>query len=107
MSKLANIRAYQRSPQYAGDFFSKIIKAGKGLFAKGKKLAQKLPGLVEQGVTGVTQLVEEAGGGGGGTGTGKRRRSRGITARELRGFRKVSRLLHSEGMVSRRARGRK
>jgi len=37
-----------------------------------------------------------------------RRRGRGITARELRGFRKVARLLHSMGMVPRRfSRGRK
>lgn len=106
MSKLANIRAYQRSPQYAGDFFSTIGK----LFKKGKAALKKLPSLVQSGVENVTQIVESAAGGGesgGGASTGRRRRSRGITARELRGFRKVSRLLHNEGMVSRRARGRK
>jgi hypothetical protein len=36
-----------------------------------------------------------------------RRRGRGITATELRGFRKVANLIHKEGMVSSRARGRK
>ena len=45
---------------------------------------------------------------GGATGSwaGSRRRSRGITARELRGYRKVANLIHKEGMVSKRARGR-
>jgi len=50
-------------------------------------------------------------GGGGGRGAsggwGAPRRAKGITARELRGYRKVANLLHREGMVSRRARGRK
>jgi len=40
----------------------------------------------------------------GGGGYGRRRR--GITALELRGYRKVANLIHREGMVSRRARGR-
>lgn len=57
------------------------------------------------------QLLAPNGGGGGGGGAvgswGRRRRARGITARELRGYRKVANLLHKEGMVSRRARGRK
>lgn len=48
--------------------------------------------------------------GGGGTSKGASggwtagRRGRGITARELRGFRKVANLLHKEGMVVKRAR---
>jgi hypothetical protein len=47
-------------------------------------------------------------GGGGASGVyGFRRRARGITATELRGYRKVANLIHREGMVSRRARGRK
>lgn len=37
----------------------------------------------------------------------RRRRGRGITATELRGYRKVANLIHKEGMVSKRARGRK
>lgn len=40
-------------------------------------------------------------------GWGPRRRRRGITATELRGYRKVANLIHKEGMVSRRARGRR
>lgn len=51
-------------------------------------------------------------GGGGGAGRGASgswgtRRRRGITATELRGYRKVANLIHKEGMVSKRARGRK
>jgi len=38
---------------------------------------------------------------------GAPRRRRGITATELRGYRKVANLIHKEGMVSKRARGRK
>jgi len=56
-------------------------------------------------------LGERILGGGGGAGAsgswGAPRRAKGITARELRGYRKVAKLLHREGMVSRRARGRK
>lgn len=37
----------------------------------------------------------------------RKRRAKGITAVELRGYRKVANLIHKEGMVSRRARGRK
>lgn len=43
--------------------------------------------------------------GGAGGGWGSRRR-KGITATELRGYRKVASLIHKEGMVSKRARGR-
>lgn len=46
------------------------------------------------------------GGGGGASGGWTRRRRRGITALELRGYRKVANLIHKEGMVSKRARGR-
>jgi len=49
----------------------------------------------------------EGGGGRGASGGWTGRRAKGITARELRGYRKVANLLHREGMVSRRARGRK
>jgi len=44
------------------------------------------------------------GGGRGASGGWAPRRAKGITARELRGYRKVANLLHREGMVSRRAR---
>lgn len=111
MSKLAQIRAYQRSPEYAGDLFSTVA----GLFKKGKSLVQKggkfFSGIVQKGGQALEDVSSMAfpgeGGGGGRSGGGTRRRSRGITARELRGYRKVSNLLHKEGMVSRRARGRK
>lgn len=49
-------------------------------------------------------LLKQKGASGGWAG---HRRAKGITARELRGYRKVANLLHREGMVSRRARGRK
>lgn len=47
-----------------------------------------------------------SGGRSGGFGPARKRR-KGITAVELRGYRKVANLIHKEGMVSRRARGRK
>lgn len=49
----------------------------------------------------------KSGGAGASGGWGYTRRRRGITATELRGYRKVANLLHKEGMVSKRARGRK
>lgn len=48
-----------------------------------------------------------SGGGRGASGYFGRRRRRGITALELRGYRKVANLIHKEGMVSRRSRGRR
>lgn len=123
MSKLALIRQYQYSPM-AGGIIQKLLKGGvglvKGLFKKkgvqtaltvGKKLAANP--VVQTGA--MIAAGEAAGallsGGGGGSGAsggwgGARRRGKGITARELRGYRKVARLLHKEGMVSKRARGR-
>jgi len=52
------------------------------------------------------QLMTGGGGGRGASGSWPHRR-RGITATELRGYRKVANLIHKEGMVSKRARGRK
>lgn len=117
MSKLANIRMYQ----YTGDpgFVDALAKGFgkvKGLF---KKVAPAVQSLISpKSGGGMDELARQlglgGGGGGGGAavnggggGGGRRRRSRGITSRELRGYRKVSNLLHREGMVSRRARGRK
>lgn len=120
MSKLALIRQYQYSPM-AGGLLSGIVKgAGKligGLFKK--KGVQTVIGAAGKAVKnpavqtalaygaaeGASALL--SGGGGGASGGWTRRRARGITARELRGYRKVANLLHKEGMVSRRARGRK
>jgi len=114
MSKLAKIRLYQ----YYGDpGFIDIIKKGaslvSGLVKKGggaaKKLIQQGSQLVGSGD--MNQLMQGLGlmpnGGGGAAMGGRRRRSRGITARELRGYRKVANLLHREGMVSRKSRGRR
>lgn len=119
MSKLALIRQYQYSPM-AGGLLSGIIKgAGKlvgGLFKKkGAKIAQTAvqvgktvaPGVAAGAGWALGEQLLSPGGGGASGGWGPRRRARGITARELRGYRKVANLLHKEGMVSRRARGRK
>lgn len=118
MSKLAGIRAYQTSGYYAGDLaglFSKVVGGAKKLLGKGKSLVSGASGLISgKSGAGMEQIAQMLGltpggkaPGGGGGGTGVRRRSRGITARELRGYRKVANLLHKEGMVSRRGRGRR
>lgn len=125
MSKLATLRQYRYSPM-AGGPFSFIGKALKGVvgFVKGgigaltksktaQVIAQNLPaakdvakyvGPLAAGAA-LGALTSGGGGGGGASGgwSGSRRRGKGITARELRGFRKVSNLLHREGMVARRA----
>lgn len=121
MSKLALVRQYQYSPMAGGIFGSLIKGAGKllgGLFKKkgvqtavataGKVLKNPAvqTGLAYGAAEGVGALLGGGGGGGASGGWGARRRARGITARELRGYRKVANLLHKEGMVSRRARGR-
>lgn len=128
MSKLGTLRQYRNSPA-AGDLFGFLGKAVKGVvsFVKGgiksigkSKTAQvlaetalpaakkALPALAAGAGAGMLASLTSGGGGGGASGGwGARRRGKGITARELRGFRKVSNLLHKEGMVSRRAhRGR-
>lgn len=129
MSKLAVLRQYRYSPA-AGDLFGFLGKAAKGIvsFVKGgiksigkSKTAQVLaetalpaakkvlPGLAAGAGAGALAALTSAGGSSGGASGsfGYRRKGKGITARELRGYRKVSNLLHREGMVSRRAhRGR-
>jgi hypothetical protein len=119
MSKLATIRQYQYSPA-AGGIFSSVIGAvgkfiGKGLgiikpaAAKVVQAAKTPVGqaVLYTGAAGAASALMSGGRGGGASGSyGYRRRSRGITARELRGYRKVAGLLHKEGMVSKRARGR-
>jgi len=107
----------------AGGILGKIVKGGAkllgGLFKKkgvqaaiqtGAKIAKNpavQTGLAVAAAEGASALLSGGGGGGATGGWGYRRRARGITARELRGYRKVANLLHKEGMVSRRARGRK
>ena len=93
-----------------GKFFGNLFrsKAGKAAAAAAKKLASSKVGQTALGVgsaLAINQILDSApsmpgqpGGGAGGGWTG-RRRAKGITARELRGFRKVARLLHKEGMV--------
>lgn len=123
MSKLATLRQYRYSPA-AGNIFGTIWKGIKGavggifgsktkqviaqtvLPAAKKAAPYVVPGLA---VAGAEMLMGSGGSSSGASGgwTGGRRRGKGITARELRGYRKVARLLHQEGMVSRRARGRK
>ena len=124
MSKLGVIRQYSYSPA-AGGLFTGLIGTvgkfiGKGLgiikpaaskAAQAAVAAAKTPvgqtALLAGGAAAASALMRGGGGSSGATGYyGVRRRGRGITARELRGYRKVARLLHQEGMVSRRARGR-
>jgi len=123
MSKLAVIRQYQTSPA-AGGIFSFLAPVAK-FIGKGLGIIKPAAATVAQTVSKVakspigqaaiytgagmaaSQLLSPGGGGAGASGAyGYRRRSRGITARELRGYRKVANLLHKEGMVSKRARGR-
>lgn len=123
MSKLALIRAYQYSPQ-AGGFLSflapvaKFVGKGLGIIKPAAAKAAQVAVTAAKSPVGQAALYAGAGaaasalmsgrGGGGASGYyGPRRRARGITATELRGYRKVANLIHREGMVSRRARGRK
>lgn len=123
MSKLAMIRQYSYSPAAGGIFstiiggIGKFIGKGLGIIKPAATKAAQVAATVARTPAGQAAIAAGAGtaaaallrGGGGGAsgGWGTRRRSRGITARELRGYRKVARLLHQEGMVSRRARGRR
>lgn len=120
MSKLAVIRQYQNSPA-AGGIFSSIVGAvgkfiGKGLgiikpaatqvvtqVAKVAKTPVGQAAILAGGTAAASALLSSRGAGASGS-FGYRRRGRGITARELRGYRKVANLLHKEGMVSKRAR---
>jgi hypothetical protein len=123
MSKLSVIRQYQQSPA-AGGLFTGILNVGKTILKAitGSKAVTTVAKIAKSPVgqaalyTGAAIGAESllsAGktpgpkgySGGWGAGAGSRR-GRGITARELRGYRKVARLLHKEGMVSKRARGR-
>ena len=95
----------------AGKLLGKVFqsKGTKLALAAGKKaLANPMvqTGLMIGGAEAASALLAGGGGSRGVTGTW-RRRGRGITATELRGFRKVAGLLHKDGMVSSRARGRK
>lgn len=107
----------------AGDpWLGAVLKGGAkligGLFKKkGVQAAVQTAGKIARSPLGQAAIYTGAGAaasallsGGGGRGASGGfgpRRAKGITARELRGYRKVANLLHREGMVSRRARGRK
>lgn len=122
MSKTALIKQYRYSPAAGGIFsflapVAKFIGKGLGIIKPAATKAAQVAVAAAQspagkaaitaGAAGAAGALLARGGGGGGYAAGYRRRGRGITARELRGYRKVARLLHQEGMVSRRARGRK
>jgi hypothetical protein len=120
MSKLAVIKQYQYSPA-AGGIFSTVLSGIGKFVTRGLGIAKKAAPAVAKAAkspvgqaalyTGAALGAEKLLSGGGGASRGVSgsygyRRGRGITARELRGYRKVARLLHKEGMVSKRARGR-
>jgi hypothetical protein len=121
MSKLYMMNRMTYGAAAGGGILGKAAKWLGGLF-KGKTkqvltqtvlptVKKALPYMVAPAAfAGAEALLEGGGGGGGGRGAsggwGGRRR-RGITATELRGYRKVANLIHKEGMVSKRARGRK
>lgn len=114
MSKLYQLNRMAGSPA-AGGLFTSLAKGAARLIGKltqspatraaiaaGKKvLANPMvqTGLVIGGVEAGTALLSGGGGRGGASGGWTRRRRKGITATELRGFRKVASLLHKEGMT--------
>ncbi len=116
MSKLYLLNRMSKAPA-AGGLLSGIVNIGKSILGIGKKALPAVTqviknpavqtGLIVGAGTAASSLLSGGGGGSGASGgwTGTRRR-RGITATELRGYRKVANLIHKEGMVSKRARGR-
>lgn len=123
MSKLYQMNRMMYGVEAGDPFLAGLLKAGgkliSGLFKKkapavvaaAKKAAPVIAGGAASGAAWALgeQLLGPGGapvsrGASGGWG---RRRRRGITATELRGYRKVANLIHKEGMVSRRARGRR
>jgi hypothetical protein len=104
------------APAAGGGLLSGIVKFGSKLLGIGKKAAPIVAKTMKNPLVQTAALIgagEAAGallsGGGGGSGASggwSGRRRRGITATELRGYRKVANLIHKEGMVSKRARGR-
>jgi hypothetical protein len=71
------------------------IAAGTGRLGRSSRAGSSRPGLVGRAIGVGRRLAAGARGRAGG---GRHRRARGITARELRGFRKVTRLLRTVGM---------
>jgi len=71
------------------------IAAGTGRIGRTSRRGSTRPGVIGRAIGGARSLAGRARGGRGSMG---HRRARGITARELRGFRKVTRLLRTVGM---------
>ncbi len=115
MSKLYLLNRMSNAPA-AGGLLSGIVNIGKSILGIGKKalpvVAQTMKnpvvqtGLMIGAGTAASSLLSGGGGSGASGGWSGTRRRRGITATELRGYRKVANLIHKEGMVSKRARGR-
>ncbi len=115
MSKLYLLNRMSNAPA-AGGLLSGIVNIGKSILGIGKKALPvaatmiKNPavqtGLMVGAGVGANALLSGGGSSGGASGGWSGRRRRGITATELRGYRKVANLIHKEGMVSKRARGR-
>lgn len=115
MSKMAVLKQYRYSPAAGGIFsflapVAKFIGKGLGIIKPAATKAIQNPivqaGLAGAGTAAGMKLLAGSKSSGVSGSYGPRRRSRGITARELRGYRKVANLIHKEGMVSKRARGR-
>lgn len=108
MSKLAQIQTFKNAPA-AGGLFSFIPKLLGGAvnaitgmnIIKPKSTAPATAPSVPMASTSAAAKALMGGGS-----FGVKRRSKGISGRELRGFRKVAKLLHKEGMVSKKSRGR-
>jgi hypothetical protein len=104
MSKLATIQNYRRSPAAGGifSFVPKLLKGGLNLLTGGvlggtSMPAYQAPALNLTQTQAVRSLTAN-------TRTYSGHRRKGTTGKELSGFHKVSRLLHKEGMVSKKAR---
>jgi hypothetical protein len=120
MSKLYQMNRMQYSAAAGGIFALPLLgkaikgigkllkgKAASAVVATAKKVAAnpaaRAAAAGAAGAIGV-DLLTGAGGSGGASGSWGRRRRKGITGAELRGFHKVARLLHKEGMVVKHAR---
>jgi len=119
MSKLYQMNRMRYSPA-AGGIFSLIkgavklaaplfkSKAARAAATAAKQLAAspvaRAAAAGAVGAIGVDLLTGAGGASSGVSGSWSRRRRKGITGAELRGFHKVARLLHKEGMVVKHAR---
>jgi hypothetical protein len=108
VSKLAQVQNYRYSPA-AGGLFSFIPKAlggivnavtGMNLIKPKATTVAAAPAVAPASQSAAVKALM------GGGSFGVKRRAKGITGKELRGFRKVANLLHKEGMVSKKSRGR-